>query len=149
MRPKAIVYFEGIMLGAILLVALRTYLYDRDVRRIAMNPVFDLVTFEVLVLVVGARLLSVLIFPLTLTLLVSRRRSKIAMWISIALFALSFAGFVTRLLLLGTALQLGNASNLALLIVKGAVYGLLFTPSARRWMRREDEKNEKLREVFD
>jgi hypothetical protein len=33
-------------------------------------------------------------------------------------------------------------------IGQGVAYGLLFTPSARRWMRREDEKNEELREVF-
>jgi hypothetical protein len=83
-RPKTIVYFEWIMLGAILLGALRTYLYDRVIRQITTNPVFDLVTFEVLV----APLLFVLIFPLALTLLVSRRRSKIAMWVLIAGFVL-------------------------------------------------------------
>jgi hypothetical protein len=45
-RPKTIVYFEWIMLGLILLSALRTYLYDPNIRQIAANPVFEFVTFD-------------------------------------------------------------------------------------------------------
>jgi hypothetical protein len=66
-RPKTIAYFEWIMFGVLLHSAIRAYLYDPEIRRIATDPVFDLVTFEVLV----AFLLAFLIFPLALTLLVS------------------------------------------------------------------------------
>ncbi|MBO0754687.1 MAG: hypothetical protein J2P54_02410 [Bradyrhizobiaceae bacterium] len=87
----------------------------------------------------------------TLTLLVSRRRSKIAMWVSIALFAISFAVLV---------LDIGSDITSARLVWEhlitalehigaGVALGLLFTPSARRWMSRKDEKNEKLREIFE
>ncbi|MBO0755136.1 MAG: hypothetical protein J2P54_04700, partial [Bradyrhizobiaceae bacterium] len=80
----------------------------------------------------------------TLALLVSRRRSKIAMWVSITLFALD-AVFVTRVVLIGTVSPIEIAiRGLAVLIVKGVAYSLLFTPSARRWMNRED----KLLDVF-
>jgi hypothetical protein len=34
------------------------------------------------------------------------------------------------------------------IVGKGAAVGLIFTPSARRWMNREDEKP-KLHDVFD
>jgi hypothetical protein len=82
----------------------------------------------------------------TLTLLISRRRSKIAMWVSIAVFALGlFAVFVqstTNGAWVGSDIILQALENIAQVVG----YGLLFTPSARRWMRREED--EKLREVF-
>jgi hypothetical protein len=83
----------------------------------------------------------------TPTLLVSRRRSKIAMWVSIAWFAAILSVWFTRL---PTADELlGSDIILSVLqtIGQGVAYALLFTPSARRWMNREDERA-KLREVF-
>ncbi|MBO0756235.1 MAG: hypothetical protein J2P54_10270 [Bradyrhizobiaceae bacterium] len=81
----------------------------------------------------------------TLTLLMSRRRSKIAMWVSIALFAwpCAFCLDIIRGLQVGTVrtFTLGVLESIGQLVA----YGLLFTPSARRWMSREDEK---LREVL-
>ena len=73
----------------------------------------------------------------------SRRRSKIAMWILIALGALDLS-----LTALGIIQAVSDIIWAALESI-GQAYGLLFTPSARRWMRREDEKDEKLREVFE
>ena len=74
----------------------------------------------------------------TLTLLVSRRRSNIAMWVSIAVFALGFSVFLVRSTTNGL---LGLDGILSALQIIGQVvaYSLLFTPSARRWMRREDK----------
>jgi len=139
-RPKAIVYFEWIMFGVLLHSAIRAYLYDPEIRQIATDPVFDLVTFEVLV----AFLLAFLIFPLTLTLLVSRRRSKIAMWILIAWVVLGLSLFLVRLVqsiggLLGSDIVRVIGAVLQF-IGEGAVVGLLFTPSARRWIRREEDE---------
>jgi predicted membrane channel-forming protein YqfA (hemolysin III family) len=82
----------------------------------------------------------------TLTLLVSRRRSKVAMWVSIALFA---SIVVATLVVDITIGRTTDIITLAVLISQGVAYGLLFTPSARRWVSRKDEKNEKLREVFE
>jgi len=122
------------MFGVLLHRAIRAYLYDPEIRQIATDHVLNLVKFEVLV----AFLLAFLIFPLTLTLLVSRRCSKIAMWVSIAMAAygiwLVVSGIVHEPLL-------GSNIIPALQCVGQAVaYGLLFTLSARRWMNREDEK---------
>jgi putative flippase GtrA len=79
----------------------------------------------------------------TLTLLVSRRRSKIAMWVSIALFALGLSVFLVQSTINGL-LGLDGILSALQSICQGVAYGLLFTPSARRWMRRED----KLLDIF-
>ena len=131
-RPKTIVYFERMIFGVILFALLLDYLSLDRVLPADRNPylAFQIGTF----VVIG-----------TLALLVSRRRSKIAMWVSLALFALD-AVFVTRVVLLGTVSPIETAiRGLTVLIVKGVAYSLLFTASARRWMNREDEK---VREVF-
>jgi hypothetical protein len=85
----------------------------------------------------------------TLTLLVSRRRSKIAMWVSIALFALGFfvvfVQSITDGVWLGPDIIFDALGNIG----QAVAYILLFTPSARRWMnRKQDEKNEQLPEVI-
>jgi hypothetical protein len=99
----------------------------------------------------GASTASVLIFLIfivvligTLSLLVSRRRSKIAMWVLIGLFTLGLVSALAAHITIGTV----DIINLAFLIIQALAVGLLFSPSARRRMRREDEKNEKLLEVF-
>jgi hypothetical protein len=95
--------------------------------------------------------LTILIFSFvlvgTLTLLVSRRRSKIAMWVLIALAALvlshtAFGTFQARRLLASDIIPVLQG------IAQVVAYTFLFTSSARRWMNREDEKNERLLEVF-
>jgi hypothetical protein len=141
-RPKTIVFFERIIFGTLLLGGLEGYLgWGRALARsssldqnsaLAVNLIIQIFSF-----VIGA----------TLTLLVSCRRSKVAMWVSIALFALYLALFVSDIIL---AVQLETADiitiTLVVLVGQGVAYGLLFTPSARRWMSRKDEK---LREVFE
>jgi hypothetical protein len=140
-RPKIIVYFEWIIFGTLLLGALQNYLAWDEV--IAQAAPLDRNT-------AAAIMFTVMIFTYvlvgTLTLLVSRRRSKIAMWVSIALFALGLALFVLDII---RGLQVGTVTTFTLGVLQSigqlVAYGLLFTPSARRWMSREDEK---LRDVF-
>jgi len=77
-------------------------------------------------------LLPFLIFPLTLTLLVSRRRSKIAMWILIAWVVLGLSLFLVRLVQsIGGLLGLDIVRVIGAVlhfIGEGAAVGLLFTP---------------------
>ena len=132
-RPKTIVYFEWIIFGTLMLSVLQVYLTWDRIYAFGNPPDRNLQAVIYLIFVT----VMLALFG-TLTLLVSRRRSKIAMWVSIAMAAygiwLVVSGIVHERLL---------ASNIipALQCVGQAVaYGLLFTPSARRWMRREDEK---------
>jgi Na+/H+ antiporter NhaB len=72
----------------------------------------------------------------TLILLVSRRRSKIAMWVLIAWFVLSLAGFLASLVqsvggLLGPDI-VRVISAVLQFIGQGVALGLLFTPSPRQ-----------------
>jgi hypothetical protein len=139
-RPKTIVYFEWIIFGTLLVGALQSYLtWDRVAQAAAAYPGGARPLIIMLVFIYG-------LFA-TLALLVSRRRSKIAMWILIALVALGLYGLVEAVI----RGQLGSDVITTALgeVVQGVALGLLFTPSARRWMRREDEKDEKLREVFN
>ena len=133
MRPKTIVYFEWIMLGTLLLGALQL---------LAIAPV---ATWYILILI-----FTLLIAALTL--LVSRRSSKIAMWILIALFVHNVTNAIILILLesniIVAPVSIGAEARIRILpqgISQAVVFALLFTPSARRWMRREDEK---LGEVF-
>jgi hypothetical protein len=133
MRPKTIVYFERIIFGTLLLAVLQVYLSWDRIKAFGSPPDRDLqAVIYLIVLIVMSALVG------TLTLLVSRRRSKIAMWVSIAMAAYGIWLVVSGIL---HERLLGSNIIPALQCVGQAVaYGLLFTPSARRWMRREDEK---------
>jgi len=120
MRPKTIVYFEIIMIAAVILRASKFVMDWDGLIRIAGIPLAILaVVFN-------------LGWILVLTLLVSRRRSRIAMWISIALFAVSLP-FVFMTVSRGVFAPAGLipvVQALAQLIA----YRLLFTPSAKAWL---------------
>jgi len=141
-RPKTIVYFEWIILGTLLFNTVRSYLdWDRIIgqtlaRDAPIRTLLGLYYFP-LTLIIG----SFVLFGV-LTLLVSRRRSRIAMWVSIGLFAISFAVFVLDIVHDINRARLPSEDMMRALehISQAVAYGLLFTPSARRWMRREDEK---------
>ena len=73
-----------------------------------------------------------------LTLLVSRRRSRVAAWMLIAIFLFSIPTFVQTF-------TRGSRTGYTLLaeiqiIAHLAAYILLFLPSSRAWFRREDQK---------
>ena len=136
---RTIVYFEWIIFGTLLLSALQSYLgWDRAIVQAAPSH-RDLAVAIIIMLIFE------FVLPGTLTLLVSRRRSKIAMWVLIAWFALGLVSTddITRFLfstVLRLRLETTDIIAVALLIGQVVAVGLLFTPSARRWMRREDER---------
>jgi hypothetical protein len=132
-RPKSIVYFERIIFGTLLLGVLQSYLgWDQAIAQAETLDRNKAVAITLIILIFTFVLIG------TLTLLVSRRRSRIAMWVSIALFVLGLPALVHLI----TSGQLLGSDNIAAIQGIGQVvaYALLFTPSARRWMRREDEK---------
>ena len=121
MRPKTIVAFETIMFATLGLGLMRTWLDWDSLAQIAS----------------AGFALTVLIFTLGviggLTILVSRRRSKIAMWIMIGLSILGLPMFFS---LAASGLLIGSAWISALQSIGQFIaYGLLFTPSARSWLR--------------
>jgi hypothetical protein len=141
-RPKTIVYFERIIFGTLLLSALHAYLsWDQVWHRAQFATDPDLIV----AILLWIFLLALLV---TLILLVSRRRSKVAMWILIAWVVFGFLYSAVQAIWYGVLLK-SEFSLLSIVVLqgigKGVAVALLFTPSARRWMRREDEK---LREVF-
>ena len=71
---------------------------------------------------------------LGLTLLVSRRRSRIAMWILVAFFVLGLPTDVASLI----ASESKTSVTLTLFraLLEAAALGFLFTPPARGWFRR-------------
>ena len=139
MRPKTIVYFEWIIFGGLLVDTFWNYLeWDRLVWPAQVKSLLVIYVVPLTIIIGTFVLFGVL------TLLVSRRRNKIAMWVSIALFAIGLSVWFARP---PTADELlGSDTILSALqtIGQGVAYYLLFTPSARRWMNRED----KVLEVF-
>jgi hypothetical protein len=124
-RPKTIVCFEGIIFGTLLLGLLGAYgTLTHGLPKLSTDP--DLQAFALSFTIVIFVLVDVLVA--TLTLLVSHRRSKIAMWVLIAMFVLGLV-LMRRTITYGQLLQ-GIGQLVA--------FSLLFTPSARRWMNRED-----------
>ena len=82
---------------------------------------------------------------ITLTLLVSRRRSKVAKWI---LIALAIVGLPFAVLHYAKGLYLGAPLiGLIQTVMQLIAYGLLFTDQSRRWFRREGV--EPLARVFE
>jgi len=146
-RPQPIVYFERIFFATLLLGVLQAYLtWDittTAVARASPNPhgilhimgVWFIVTTQAFAYAV----------TILLILLVSRRRSKIAMWVSIILFACGLPT-IARLLAgstpIGVIPPLSAAITVAQTIGQAVAYGLLFTASARRWMNRQQGPSE-------
>jgi len=130
-RPKTISYFERIIFGTFLLSALQIYLIWDRIYAFGDPPDRNL---QAAIFVI----LQLFMFALaaTLILLVSRRRSKIAMWVSIAMAAYGIWLVIPEIIH-----GLGSNINVTLQCIGQVVaYALLFTPSARRWMNREDER---------
>jgi hypothetical protein len=137
-RPKTIVYFEWIIFGTLLLRVFQNF--SAVLLGSLPSGWFRAIAYRAIELGapadqnLGAAILIFLTFidvlVGTLTLLVSRRRSSIAMGVSLMIF-------VFGLLVLIPTINRGEALQS---IGQVVAYGLLFTPSARRWMNRKDEK---------
>lgn len=121
LRPDSIVWFERIIIGTLLLGIVYSWLVRPQLVS-QVSPVFALAVQAM-----------VLIFMLGLTLLISHRRSRVAKWISIALFVGGLPMFFNQGLPAGV---LGAVSIIQLLAQLFA-YSLLFTPSAKRWFKRD------------
>lgn len=120
MRPQSIVNFERLIFASLGLGVIQSYLAWDQLTQMGSAGFVLFVQLFVFLLMVG------------LTLLVSRRRSKIAMWISIALFALGLPWFIQMLL---QGIMPGSAwISVAQTILQLFAFGLLFTPSARDWL---------------
>ena len=89
MRPKAIVYFEWIVFGTLALGLVQDYLAWDSLIAVAGTTQADPRTFLILTQALTFGLIIVL------TLLISRRRSIVAMWISIILFVLGLPMVLT------------------------------------------------------
>jgi hypothetical protein len=139
MRPRSVVNFERIIFGTLALGLIQSYLaWDKTVA-IAGATQSNPIAF-----VIGIQVASFALIT-TLTLLVSRRRSKIAMWISIAMLLLGlpmFFTFASKGLLFGSHLI-----STIQVVGQSIAFALLFTKSARLWMNRSEPHSD-LRETF-
>jgi hypothetical protein len=140
MRPLSILYFERLIFGTLFLGVIQSYLsWDRSIAAAAAignNPVVFMAT----------TLIGTFAIMATLTLLVSRRRSKVAMWISVLFFVLGLPLFFK---VLSSGILFGSGF-ISLLQTTGQLvaFSLLFTRSARLWMNGEDGASSELKDVF-
>jgi len=120
-RPTEIIWFERIIIATLAVGVFNSWLAWPELSAMA-GPEFAISTQ-----------LFTLAVILGLTLLISRRRSNVAKWISVAMIVigLPFAviaearGMVPGSIVIRIAQTLGQA----------IAYALLFTPSARRWFK--------------
>jgi hypothetical protein len=136
-RPKAILWFECLSLGALALGIVESWLaWDQLVplRAPDSRRFFYFVTAPGLTLVVIA----------TLTLRVSLGRSKIAMWLLVGLFVLTLPDAI--MVMSGSLSPHSPALSGIQLLGRLVALVLLFTRPARRWMDREPEID--LNDVF-
>ena len=120
-RPTEIIWFERIIIGTLIVGVFKAFL-DWPRLAAAGGTAFSL-----------SILSFTLALMLALTLLVSRRRSSVAKWLMIGLFALGLPAFFQ----LAAAGQVHGSLliTVAQLIGQLVAYALLFTPAARRWFR--------------
>ena len=120
MRPKNIIYFENLILASLFLGGVQSYLqWPMLIQKASIGFVLFIQ-------------LSVFAVFLTLTLLVSRRGSRIAMWISIALFVLGLPVYFSQIS--GGSIK-PNFISMTQLVLQFAAFSLLLSPSVRDWMR--------------
>ena len=119
MRPGTIIWFELLYLGSLVV----------GVVRLAFN--WD----EVVVASEETLTLGVLVFALAinlaLILFVSRRRSRIAVWLLVVLFLFGLSSYVP---LIWTPLVVEDVVDILLGLAQVLAIALLFSPSARAWL---------------
>jgi RsiW-degrading membrane proteinase PrsW (M82 family) len=132
MRPGTIVNFERLMVGTIATAWLQMTLNWNEMIRELSPAMSSPASFLIIMMAVMTALY------LLLTLFVSRRRSKIAMWILIVLFVIGIPSFVRAL----RGGRLIDSPILTIVPELGQLIALilLFLPASRAWFRREDEK---------
>jgi hypothetical protein len=126
MRPKAIIYFERILIGMLILGVGQLIIgWERAIQAASLISSFP-TTYLIISGAFGVILRGALIY------LVSRRRSKVAMWILVAAILL---GVPAEIATMASGLLVGSSVITASIKV-GELAGLslLFTPGARAWM---------------
>lgn len=121
MRPESITWFERLYLGSLAVGVVNLLLARDEVPAI----------YATAVLLIFAAMFAL---TLLLVLLVSRKGSRVAKWVLVGLFAISLLGLVPGFL--GDEAAGFAWNDWVAWIMTAAATGLLFTPSAREWMRR-------------
>lgn len=118
MRPKGIVYFERLIFVSLAIGVIATFLAPGTI------PPAELAY-------------GVIIFALLigLTLLISRRRSKIAMWIFVGLFLVGL--LPSFKIVFGGAVDWTTLLAGIQVLMQGVAIVLLFTSRVKRWMGRK------------
>ena len=122
-RPTEIVWFERIIIATLALGALNSWLAWPQL--VAMRGPAYVITVQLFAFAV----------MLGLTLLVSRRRSNVAKWISIAMFIIGLPFWVQQV----SAGSLPGSLTISFVQVAAQVvaFALLFTAASRRCFKRE------------
>ncbi|HEY5721721.1 MAG TPA: hypothetical protein VIT45_05315 [Allosphingosinicella sp.] len=129
-RPESIAWFERLYIGS-LLVSMAIIVMGWDS------------TGQIPLLYLIPALFLGLVLPVILILLVSRRRSRVAKWVLIALFAIGLASNVAGYNPNGD-LRLDLAA-LVITAMQMLALALLFTAPARAWLAGKDEAGQTVR----
>ena len=130
MRPKSIVTFERLYLGALALGIVDIVLsWQETSARLAADPRARDLGSTFLPMTV---LISVII-PLLLWYFVARKASVVAKWIVVALFVLSIAAFLIGAQRTGLPSGLSGILSLVAVVMQAAAVWLLFRPDAKAW----------------
>jgi hypothetical protein len=134
MRPKAIVAFERLYLGSVAVGLFQSIMNWNKTINLLGKSEFGAAFFAISF----AATLGMIVL---LILLISRQRSKISRWILLFFLALGLVQLVLHPSRKFVSPEAGFAYALQTIMqIIGAA--LLFTPSARRWIRREDSHDE-------
>jgi predicted membrane channel-forming protein YqfA (hemolysin III family) len=119
MSPKSIVWFEILILSSLVLGVFKSlFTPEEPLQQVPLS----------FVLFVQA---SVLAVTVVLTLLTSRRRSKIAKWVLVVLYLL---GLPLYFKMVGEGSLRPSIVQVVQLLLQTIGYASLFAPSARAWM---------------
>jgi hypothetical protein len=135
MRPGSVVWFERLMLGSLVIGLIQTAIaWPTIMARMTRLPTVAPYAGVFMIGVIG----FVTALTLTLVLLVSRRRSKVAKWILIVLFIIGLPGLIRSV---STGTYLGSTPLFFGQIAAQLVaYGLLFAYPTLDWLNRRDER---------
>ena len=123
MRPRSIIWFELLYLGS-LAAAILSLAVDWDELTATFSPALAAAVMGGTLLLIGL-----------LVLLASRKGSIVAKWLLVGLFVLGLTSFLPVIGVGMDALDLAWYDWVGW-IAQAVATGLLFTPSARDWMRR-------------
>jgi hypothetical protein len=126
MRPNSIIWFEALNIAAMAVATLNMVTgWDKLVAIFSATGAAFVFA--------GSLALTVL-----LTLLVSRKASRVAKWVVVGLYASGLVGMLPAFMGWTEPVDL-TWNEWVVWLVQGVATSLLFTPSARGWMRRSND----------